>query len=85
MASDIQEALLDFVCNSFFVQRDDFDHSDSLIDQGVIDSFGLVEIAAFMEKKFGIKVTENDMIREYFGSIHKMERFIELKMSGEIK
>ena len=85
MASEIQEALIDFVCNSFFVQRDDFDHGESLIDQGVIDSFGLVEIADFMGKKFGITVKEEDMIRDNFGSIHKMATFIEKKQSGELK
>lgn len=58
------------------VERDEIDLDKSMIDEGVIDSFGLIEIAAFMEKEFDIKVGEEQMIRNNFGSVNKIVDFI---------
>lgn len=71
-----REALLSFVCRSFMVTEADVDADRSLVDQGIIDSFGLVEITAFIEQRFGVTVREEDMTREAFGSLNKMARFV---------
>lgn len=72
----IEERLVAFICRNFMVEPDEFDMGESLVDQGVIDSIGLVEIAAFMEEEYSISVDENDMDRENFGSLKKMVAFI---------
>ncbi len=76
MTQDIQEKLLDFITKNFVVERDEVDLDKSLIDEGIIDSFGLIEIGTFMETQFGFTVDEDDMVRENFGSVHKMVDFI---------
>lgn len=58
------------------VERDKIDLDKSLIDEGIIDSFGLIEIASFLEDEFQIKITEDKMIRANFGSVHKIVNFI---------
>ena len=73
---ETEDALVAFVCRNYLVETDEFSRGESLVDQGVIDSFGLVEIAAFMEKKFGVKVESAEMNRANFGSITKMATFI---------
>jgi acyl carrier protein len=55
-----------------------------LIDQGIIDSFGLVEITAFIENSFGVKIREEDMTREAFGSMNKMATFVYRRKKGEL-
>jgi acyl carrier protein len=77
----IEEALVGFICRNFLVEPEDIRRDLSLVDQGVIDSFGLIEIAAFMEREFAIKVGETDMNRANFGSITKMAAFIGRKVS----
>ncbi|MCU7801100.1 MAG: acyl carrier protein [gamma proteobacterium symbiont of Lucinoma myriamae] len=59
------------------VDLEDIPHDESLIDEGIIDSFGLVEIATFLEKVFSIKINEEDMVRENFGSVNKLISFVE--------
>jgi acyl carrier protein len=61
------------------VEPGEFSLDESLIDQGVIDSFGLVESAAFMEREFKIKIAETDMNRANFGSVKKMVVFVSHK------
>ncbi len=73
---EIQDKLVAFICESFMVEPDEFNLEESLVDQGVIDSIGLVEISAFIEEAFGIKVAETDMTRQNFGSVNKMVAFI---------
>jgi len=80
MTQDVQEKLLDFLTRNFMVERQEIDLSKSLVDEGVIDSFGLIEISTFMESEFGISVKEDDMIRSNFGSVLKMVEFISRKV-----
>ena len=77
MKQEIQEKLLIFITENFMVERDEIDLDKSMIDEGIIDSFGLIEIATFMEKEFNMKVGEEQMIRSNFGSVHKIVDFIQ--------
>lgn len=76
MSEEIQDKLLAFITSSFMVEREEIDLDKSMIDEGIIDSFGLIEIASFMEKEFNMKVREDQMIRSNFGSVHKIVDFI---------
>lgn len=76
MPQEIQEKLLSFITSSFMVERDEIDLDKSMIDEGIIDSFGLIEIASFMEREFKMKISEEQMIRSNFGSVHKIVDFI---------
>ncbi|MBN2038775.1 MAG: acyl carrier protein [Spirochaetes bacterium] len=69
---EIFNKLSDFVAQQFIVEKDEINMDESLIDQGVIDSLGLIEITTFIEKQFGVTVVEEDMTRENFGSMNKM-------------
>lgn len=77
---DIQQKLLDFITRNFLVDEDEIVLDESLVDQGIIDSFGLIEIASFMETDFSIYVQEEQMNRENFGSVIKLVNFIKREM-----
>lgn len=80
----IRSELTVFVTRNFNVETDDINMDESLIDQGIIDSFGLAEITAFIEQKFGLKISEQDMTREAFGSMNKMANFVTTRTLREI-
>ena len=80
MKEDIQERLLEFISRNFMVERSDIDIEKSLVDEGIIDSFGLIEISSFMEAEYGILVDEDDMNRDNFGSVVKMVEFINRRL-----
>ncbi len=79
----IQEELLDFITQNFMIDREDIDINKSMIDEGIIDSFGLIEIATFIEEEYSLLVDEDDMIRENFGSVVKIVNFIFVKRFDE--
>jgi acyl carrier protein len=72
----IKNELMDFLCRQFFVDQDDIILDESLVDTGIIDSMGLIEIASYIQKTYGFKVTEEQMNRDNFGSVIKIVDFI---------
>ena len=81
MSEIIQEQLLGFLTRNFLVTEDEILLDESLVDQGIIDSFGLIEIATFIENSFPMIVSEEQMTRDNFGSVLKIVNFIEKEIS----
>jgi acyl carrier protein len=77
----IQKKLLEFIARTFMVDAHDINLEKSLIDEGIIDSFGLVEIATFIESEFVLVVEEDEMIRDNFGSVLRIVDFIFKKIN----
>jgi len=75
--NEIQVALLDFLCRQFYVDLDDIILDKSLIDTGIIDSMGLIEISSYIKKNYGFTVTKEQMNRQNFGSVLKIVDFID--------
>jgi acyl carrier protein len=50
--------------------------SRSLIESGILDSCGIVDLLTFIEREFGLSIPDEDVTREKMGSIHKMAHYI---------
>jgi acyl carrier protein len=50
-----------------------------LLEARVIDSLGVLEVVGFMEGTFGIKVDDDDLTPENFGTLRRMTSFVEQK------
>jgi acyl carrier protein len=76
MIAETQDKLLSFISQHFRIPRDEIDPQTPLVDKGVIDSFGFVEIAVFLEAEFAITVTDDQINRENFGSVANIANFV---------
>ena len=54
----------------------------SLIDNGIVDSTGVLELVGFIEETFGFKVDDADLVPDNFDSLAKMTAYIERRRSG---
>ncbi|WP_458071069.1 acyl carrier protein [Rhodanobacter sp. BL-MT-08] len=54
----------------------DLPNDDSLLERGVIDSTGVLEIILFLEEEFGIQVKASEMLPENFDTVNNMVRFV---------
>ena len=52
----------------------------SLMELGYLDSFGIIELVTFLEKKFKVKIEDNEIVIEIFGSINKMSKLVLKKL-----
>lgn len=80
MEKKIQKELIHFLCQQFYVEVEDIHLDESLVDSGIIDSIGLIEIASYIEKNYRFKVQNEQMNKENFGSVNKITRFIATKI-----
>ncbi|MEY2169267.1 MULTISPECIES: acyl carrier protein [unclassified Rhodanobacter] len=53
----------------------------SLLDRGIIDSTGVLEVVMFLEEAFGIRVKASEMLPENFDSVNNIVRFVERQRS----
>ena len=68
-----------------FLFRDDGDaiaHDASLLDAGIIDSTGVLELVCFLETTFGIEVQDDEMLPENLDSIHAIANYVERKLGS---
>ena len=57
-------------------------NNESLLNNGLIDSLGILEVVAFLEKEFGFTVSDEDLLPENFGSVHSLSNFVGQKLNG---
>ena len=57
-------------------------NDESLLNNGLIDSLGILEIVAFVEREFGFTVSDEDLLPENFGSVASLLNFVQQKTNG---
>jgi acyl carrier protein len=56
----------------------------SFLESGLIDSTGVLELVAFLEEKFGIKVEDEDLIPANLDSVNALTRYVEGKSTAAV-
>lgn len=66
-----KDIIREFITVKLLTEARDFNFSDSdsLIDSGIIDSFGIMALLGFVEEKFAVKVASDDLLPENFDSV----------------
>lgn len=74
---DVKDQVKEFFKENFMVEFDsNFGDSDSFLENGLIDSTGVLELVLFLEETFGIKVEDDDIIPENLDSLNNLEKYI---------
>ncbi len=77
MKENIKQQIRGFIVEEFlFGESDGLSESDSLLEKGIIDSTGVLELIAFIEETYGIKVGDDELIPENFDSIINVTDYI---------
>ena len=77
---DIKEQVRTFITSNFYVSDpSSLDDSASLLDQGIIDSTGVLEVIFFIEETFDIKVEDSEMLPDNLDSIERIAKFVARK------
>ena len=77
---DIKEKVRAFVTTNFYVADPSALADDaSLLDRGIIDSTGVLEIIMFLEETFGLTVLDSEMVPENLDSIDSIAAYVTRK------
>jgi len=55
---------------------------DPLLESGIIDSLGVLDVVRFLEEAFMIKVEDEELTPDNFGSVQLLTSFVQRKKSG---
>lgn len=58
-------------------QELEIQNDDRLLDLGIIDSMGLMQLIGFIEERTGLRVPDNEVVRDNFQTVESMEEMIE--------
>lgn len=53
---------------------------DQLIEAGIIDSLGIMTLLVFLEEKFSLQISGDDLVPENFGSINAISSLIDRQL-----
>ena len=77
MNSKIRNELIDYIENNLLrTPYHDFNEKTMLLDKGLIDSFGIIELIGFIEKKYDLTLKEEHLLPKNFSSIEAIENLI---------
>lgn len=79
----MNEQIRTFIVSNFYVaDASTLRDTDSLLDGGIIDSTGALEVIAFIEATFGITVEDSEMLPENLDSIQRITDFVVRKQGA---
>jgi acyl carrier protein len=56
------------------------DRDDSLVETGVIDSLGILELVDFVETRFDLRIPEDELLPENLDSVGNITRYLAQKL-----
>ena len=85
MGRELEQDVRGFIVENFlFGQVDNgLQNSDSLLERGIIDSTGVLEIVSFLEENYEIQVEDEELIPENLDSIANVIDYV-LRKRGTI-
>lgn len=73
----VRDQIRTFILSNYYVaDGTSLSDSASLLEQGIIDSTGVLEVIFFIEETFAIKVEDKEMLPENLDSIEKIANFV---------
>lgn len=81
MTERFEATVREFIAENFLFRADaEISNDQSLLESGVIDSTGVLELIAFLEQTYGITVADEDIVPENLDSIDNMMRYLAAKL-----
>jgi len=83
MTNDTRGQVRSFIEENFLFRSDRFDlgDSESLLENGAMDSTGILELVAFLETEFSIQMSDADIVPENLDSIAAITAYPERNLA----
>jgi acyl carrier protein len=80
MSNSVSDQVRSFITANFYVAEPAaLREGDSLLDKGIIDSTGIIELIGFLETTFDIKVEDSEMVPENLDSLERISAYVQKK------
>ena len=82
---EIEEKLKDYIARNLLFSDNGFkyDDDDSFLEEGIVDSIGVLELVAFVDESFGVEVEDHEVTPDNFDSVNKLAAYVQRKQNSE--
>lgn len=78
--TNVREKLRRFIVETFlFGEERDLADNTSLLEEGIVDSTGVMELVAFLEQEYDINVHDEELVPENLDSIGNILAYLKRK------
>lgn len=79
--NDLDSRIRSFIVENFLFGEDgNLKEDTSFLEEGIIDSTGILELVSFLEEEFSIIVEDEDLVPENLDSINNVVSYLEKKL-----
>jgi acyl carrier protein len=80
----IEAQIKDYIAKELLFSSDGFGYADeaSFLEEGIVDSQGVMELVLFVEENFKVNVDDSEIIPDNFDSVSQLSAFIQRKQAG---
>lgn len=80
---DIESLIRAYISENILFSSNGYPYADdaSFLEEGIVDSMGIMELVAFVDDNFGIEVEDEELVPDNFDSISRLASYIRFKAS----
>jgi acyl carrier protein len=82
----IEAVIRGYILENFLFTDDNGRLQDdtSFLEEGIVDSTGVLELVMFVEETFGVSVEDEEIVPENFDSVGRLARYVRPKMGEAV-
>lgn len=74
--NNIEQLIKDYIAQEFLGDRPHIVLEGNLVEEGVVDSLGIMALISFIDEQFGAKIKPEDVVVENFHSVAAIARLV---------
>lgn len=74
--SNVEQEITDYIVQEFLHDRPRDLAAGNLVEEGVVDSLGIMTLIAFVEKQFGARIRPEDVVVENFSTVAAIAQLV---------
>ena len=80
----IGEQIKDFINTQFRrTSASSLSYDDNILDKGIVDSLGILDVVNYLENEFAIIVLDDDLVPENFQTINRISALVRHKLDSK--
>ncbi len=77
--NEIQDQIKNYIVTKFAFDRSALNPDDDLLNQGIVDSMGILQLVNYIEENFGIHIDDEEINPDNFRTLKALTDFVSQK------
>ena len=79
---DTKDQIRQYIARNLLFSDNGFKYGDdaSFLEEGIVDSLGIMDLICFIEETFGLTVADEDLTPDNFDSVNKLANYIQHRL-----